>query len=140
MIIGAHSIIFSANPEADRVFLRSAVAWIRYGLAMIVVLSGCKYFSEVEEIFEGLTNPLVLQGLVLSIDTPPPEVDLASAGFVEGASATVFLADVAEASALAQAPVSEAEVLLTGPSIGSFTALEVTPGTYAATTLGSQGS
>jgi len=112
---------------------RSAVMWVRYALAMIVVLSGCTYLSRTTDLLDGLTNPLVLQGLVLSIDAPPPAVDLASAGFVEGASATVFLADVAEASALAQVPVRDAEVRLTGPSIGSVMGLEVAPGTYAAT-------
>ncbi|MFC1574943.1 hypothetical protein ACFL3Z_02570 [Gemmatimonadota bacterium] len=112
---------------------RSAVVWIRYGFAMIVMLSGCDLFDTGADVFGGLTNPLVLQGLVLSIDAPPAGVDLASAGLVEGASATVFLADAAEASALAQVPVREAEVRLTGPSIGSVTALEVAHGTYAAT-------
>ncbi|MFC1661134.1 hypothetical protein ACFL3S_06730 [Gemmatimonadota bacterium] len=93
---------------------RSAVVWVRYGLAMIVILSGCDLLSTGTDLLEGLTNPLVLQGLVLSIDAPPSAVDLASAGLVEGASATVFLADAAEASALAQVPVREAEVRLTG--------------------------
>lgn len=111
---------------------RRGVVWVRYGLAVLPALSGCTVLTA-DDLFEGLTNPLVVQGLVLSIDAPPSPVDLPSAGFVEGAAATVFLADAAEVSEVAQVPVQEADVRLIGSSIGTVVASEVAPGTYVAT-------
>ncbi len=86
------------------------------------LLIGCDIVDQVKDVADavnGLTNPLVAQGIVLSVQDPgDPTVQtaLSAAGTEIGTSATIFLADAASAADLANAPVLGATVVLDGTS------------------------
>lgn len=84
----------------------------------LVVLAGCDIFDKAKQVadaIEGLTNPLVLQGLVLSVQDPGDPTVVAvleAAGTEIGTGATVFLADAASASDLDNAPIAGGSVTI----------------------------
>jgi hypothetical protein len=98
----------------------------------VVVVSGCDLFDQGKDVFEGLTNPLVTQGIVLDVAEAPSGVDLSGSGFVAGTTATFFLADAADATQLAEAPVRGAQVTLSLPGVGDVVVPESAAGTHHA--------
>ncbi len=90
-------------------------------VAACLPLVGCAWFEdlfdtidEVSEAVEGLTNPTVVQALVLGVEEP--ESDLIDLDEIEdyeaGTAFTLFLADAADVSDLDNAPVEGAKVTL----------------------------
>ncbi len=101
-------------------------------LALLLPLMGCDYIDQGKDIFEGLTNPLVTQGMILGIEPPASEdVDLSGTDYSEGTTALVFLADAANANDLENAPVSGADVSLRGGSLGDESLADLGAGAYA---------
>lgn len=93
--------------------------------ALMLTLAACD-LENAQDTFEGLTNPLVMQGLVIAVEPPESEdVDLEGTGFEEGTTGTVFLADARSADDLESAPVSGANVTL-----GQAAFTEGTAGAY----------
>lgn len=88
-------------------------------------LPGCAFFQKVEDVFEGLTNPLVGLGMVLGVE-PAGGADLEGTAYEEGVFASVFLADAANVDQIEEAPVTGAEV-----SIQSVPALDTGTGLYS---------
>lgn len=84
----------------------------------LFALTGCDAFTKARDTLDGLLEPVVVQGIVLGIE--PPQGDgldelLANSRFEDaGTSATIFLADAANAAEIETAPISGATVQLTG--------------------------
>lgn len=101
-------------------------------LALLLPLVGCDYIEQGKDIFEGLTNPLVVQGMILGIEPPDSEdIDLSGSDYSEGTTALVFLADAANADELENAPVSGADVSLRGGNLGDEGLADMGAGAYA---------
>lgn len=97
-------------------------------LALPVALTGC---DQLINTYEGLTNPLVAQGLVLGIAAPDSElIDLSQTDYGEGTAVTVFLADAESADKLEEAPVEGADVSVRG-DFGDVPADETGGGAYS---------
>lgn len=81
---------------------------------LILLAAGCNIqdvLDDANETFEGLTNPLVVQGWYVGVEPPQDaDVDLSGSDFADGAALTVFLADAASVDEMDQAPVQGAEV------------------------------
>ena len=81
-------------------------------------IGGCDLFDEVKETYEGLTNPLVVQSVVVGVEVDgvdPAVVD--ELNFEAGVAGTVFLADAKSASDLDNAPISGAAVTINAVSL-----------------------
>ena len=106
-------------------------------LVVALGLNGCGIVSEGRDILAGLTNPLVVQTLVLGVELPDGTDDITfPEEFSAGSSGTAFLADAGNVADLENAPISGAEVLMQGEELdesgpGAYT---LAPGTlpYAA--------
>jgi hypothetical protein len=98
-------------------------------LAAGLALQGCGVFNEGRDILEGLTNPLVVQAIVLGADLPDDAqgVTLPSE-FSAGSTATAFLADAGNVADLDRAPISGATVRMQSETLG-----QAAPGTYTLT-------
>jgi hypothetical protein len=96
-----------------------------------MLVAGCDVFEKAKQVadaIEGLTNPLVLQAIVLSVEDPgdPTVADVLTASGTEiGTGATVFLADAASAGELADAPIPGGSV-----TVGGVTATDQGDGAY----------
>jgi hypothetical protein len=103
---------------------------------LLVQLSGCdliakgkEKINDVKEKIEGLTNPLVAEGVIMSF--VPPESDqfnFENTPYSEGTITTIGLADAKNAADLANAPVSGAAVTVRGNV--QVDASETSPGLY----------
>ncbi len=78
---------------------------------LLALLVGCSDFYAWQEVFEDLTNPLVVQSVYLGAGPWPEDLPAPDAALT-GSSARVLLADAASVDALDQAPVTDAEVVL----------------------------
>ncbi|NCG19761.1 MAG: hypothetical protein GWP91_12200 [Rhodobacterales bacterium] len=106
---------------------------------VLMTLGGCGIIQSAQEqvdgikdVIEGLTNPLVSQGLILGVQEPEDQsvADiLANSEFDSGTNVSIFLADASSASAAADAPVSDAVVTILGTD--TLNVLEESPGLYA---------
>ncbi len=95
-------------------------------LALALTLPGCAFFGKARDTFDGLVNPLVGLGLLLSVAPSEDEdVDLSNAPVQEGTTFTLMLVDAAHVNDLDQAPVTGAAVSLHGEA-----ASEIEDGTY----------
>jgi hypothetical protein len=96
--------------------------------ALLLPLVGC---DQITNTYEGLTNPLVAQGIVLGVEAPESEQipDLSAQGYGEGTGVTVFLADAESPDTIDQAPVEGAEVSIR-PVQGSTPVPETGGGVY----------
>ena len=75
-----------------------------------MALTGCAFLSDK---YEGITNSLVTQGLVMGVMAPESdEVDLSASGFDQGVVGNAFLADTTQVTDLANAPIEGATVTL----------------------------
>lgn len=100
-------------------------------ISLLIPMVGCEYLEKGQDIVEGLTNPLVVQGMVLGISPPDSEyVDLSQTDFQEGTAATLFLADASTAQQIEEAPVEGATISLEGEVIGSAALGELGAGAY----------
>ena len=101
--------------------------------SMVLALTGCGLFDKIKETtetLEGLTNPLVAQGLILGVEEPESEdISLEDAGYAPGTTVTVFLADATDAADMENAPIEGATVKVSGGSANA-TASEEQPGAY----------
>lgn len=95
-------------------------------------LSGCAEIDAFKEAVDGLTNPLVGQGIVLGVE--PPEqgsgIDLSQSDFSQGAWAELYLADAASVDDMDEAPVTGASASLSSASNGSLALAEAADGRY----------
>jgi len=78
--------------------------------------------GEIRDQIDGITSPLVAEGLVLGVAQPLDDrIDLSELGYDPGANATVFLADASDPSELDEALVSGATVTAsTGDSMAEL--------------------
>lgn len=91
-----------------------------------LLATGCDLIDQGREIFDGLTNPLVAQTIVLGVQLPDDAGDIEFPDeFADGVAASVFLADAADVADLENAPIGDAEVTLQGETVG-----ETQPGAY----------
>ncbi|MBN2799547.1 MAG: hypothetical protein JXX28_10405 [Deltaproteobacteria bacterium] len=103
-------------------------------MGLLLPLAGCEYFDQGKDIFEGLTNPLVVQGMILGVEPPESEyIDLSQTDFKEGTLAMIFLADASNVEEIDQAPVEGAQVSLMGDVMGDAALNELGAGAYALT-------
>jgi len=94
---------------------------------LLALLPGCEFFQKARDTFEGLTNPLVTLGFLISVEPADIEdVDLSEAPVQEGTALTVMLADAANVSDLDTVPVEGADVSCNGAD-----ATEIDMGVYA---------
>lgn len=119
------------------------------GGLVLFALAGCAILDAVEEtkesiedvknVVDGLTNPIVTQGIVLGVQEPddPALADIVSTTDLgKGTAVTVFLADAANAEEIESAPVSGAQVTVDGSDVVDATEQEagvysVDPGVLA---------
>ena len=81
------------------------------GLAL--TLTGCDLFEGVKETLDGLTNPLVVQSVVLGVEAAGVEQEILDEIDIEtGVGASVFLADAKDANDLENAPITGATVFM----------------------------
>ncbi len=96
-------------------------------IALLIPLVAC---DKIVDVYDGVTAPIVTQGLVLGIEPPPSEVDLTGSDFASGASATVFLASAEEAQNIENAPIDDGDVSLSGGNLASLQATNLGDGAY----------
>lgn len=101
-------------------------------LTLLPLLAGCEAIDSLKEDVEGLTNPLVVQGMYLGGGEPEAGVDLSGTDFDQAAQATVLLADAASVDDLQNAPVTGASVTLRSETGGSVALGDEGGGRYAA--------
>jgi hypothetical protein len=109
---------------------------IRPGRLLVagLALAGCDAFNEGRDILEGLTNPLVVQAIVLGVDLPDDAEGIElPAEFAAGSTATAFLADAGSVADLGNAPVIDATVRMQNETLGAIApgAYQLTPGALA---------
>ena len=103
---------------------------------LLANLSGCdliaqgkEKINDVKEKIEGLTNPLVADGVILSFVPPESElIDFSNTPYSAGTITTIGLADAKNAADLANAPISGAAVTVRGNV--QIDAEETSPGIY----------
>lgn len=96
-------------------------------IALLLPLVAC---DKIADVYDGVTAPIVAQGLVLGVEPPPSEIDLTGSDFASGASATVFLASAEEAQNIEDAPVADATVSLSGGNLATMEATNLGDGAY----------
>lgn len=85
---------------------------------LLSLLVGCSDFLALQEAFEDLTNPLVVQSVYLGAGDWPAGLDAGDNAYAGGSSARVLLANAESVDALDQAPISDATVVLSLASGG----------------------
>ncbi len=96
-------------------------------IALLLPLVAC---DKLANTYEGVTAPIVGQGLILGVEAPPSEIDLTGSDFANGASATLFLASAEEAQNIEDAPVTDATVSLSGGNLAALDATNLGDGAY----------
>jgi hypothetical protein len=94
-----------------------------------LIASGREKINDVKEKIEGLTNPLVSDGVILSFVPPESDIfDFSNTPYSEGTITTIGLADAKNAADLANAPVTGAAITIRGNV--QMDATETSPGIY----------
>lgn len=101
-------------------------------MVVLFALIGCDKLASAGEVVDGLGDTTVAQGLFLGAELPP-FVELPDDAEIYTALCKVFLAEVSDASELADAPVSGAQVRFTSPASGGLAFEEAGPGEYRLT-------
>lgn len=106
-------------------------------LPLPVLALGCEQVKDIKDTVDGLTNPMVVEGVLLGVE--PPDVgsglDLTNSDFARGTAVKAYLADAGDPTQLADAPVKGAmvhfvsdsnggQLLLQDQQDGSYTANE----------------
>jgi len=81
-------------------------------------IGGCDLFEEVKDTYDGLTDPLVVQSVIVGVEidaVDPAIVD--ELDFEAGVAGTVFLADAKSANDLDNAPIAGASVSINSASL-----------------------
>ena len=92
-------------------------------MLLSLMLLGCEELDEIKDVVDGVTNPLVVQGLILGVAEPEyEEIDLSDTDWADGALVKVFLADASNVDDMANAPVDGATVRL---KVGQGDAVEL---------------
>lgn len=101
---------------------------------VVLAQSGCEQIADLKDDVQGLTEPLVVEGLYLGVAPPDSDqVDLSGTDFAKTAAATVFLADATSIDQLEEAPVEGASVAVRSDAGGSVTLADDGGGKYSAT-------
>lgn len=79
---------------------------------LLALLFGCAEFALLQAAYDDFTNPLVAQAFYVGVDPLPAGLDLGDNPWMLGSTARVLLADASGLSDLAEAPVTDAEVML----------------------------
>lgn len=98
-------------------------------MVTLLVLVGCDRLDAAGEVVDGLGDTTVAQGILLGADLPP-FVELPDDADFYTAMSKVFLAEVTDASDMADSPVSGARVKYTSPATGGLSFSESGPGEY----------
>ena len=98
-----------------------------FWMAVLLPLAAC---DKLANTYDGVTAPIVVQGLVLGVEPPPSEVDLSGSDFASGASVTVFLASAEEAQNIEDAPVTDGAVSLSGGNLATIQGTNLGDGAY----------
>jgi hypothetical protein len=88
-------------------------------LASLAFVGGCQTLEEVKDDIEGLTEPIVVQAVLLGIATPDG-IDLSGTEYDNAAVLAVYLADASDPANLENAPVVGAAVSVRSESLGSL--------------------
>jgi hypothetical protein len=100
---------------------------------LFALLTGCSQIEDVKDAVNGLTNPLVFEGLVIGVAPPSDDrIDLTGTEFSSGAFAAMELADCADVADLANAPVTGAVVQFLSDETGGVTLHDDGGGSYTA--------
>ncbi|MCK6505190.1 hypothetical protein L6R53_17625 [Myxococcota bacterium] len=87
---------------------------------------GCEQVQDIKDTVDGLTNPMVVEGVLLGVE--PPDVgsglDLTNSDFARGTSVKAYLADAGDPTQLADAPVKGAMVHFVSDSNGGQVLLQ----------------
>lgn len=79
---------------------------------LLALLTGCTDFALLQSALDDFTNPLVAQAFYVGVDPLPAGLDLGENPWALGSTARVLLADASALSDLADAPVTDAEVVI----------------------------
>ena len=86
-------------------------------LGTVVLLATACDLEQAQDTLEGLTNPLVMEAIVIGVEPPEDErISLEGSGF-DSTLATVFLADARSVNDLENAPVTTATVKVNGTDL-----------------------
>lgn len=103
-------------------------------LSVLLLVAGCEQLQDVKDTLEGLTNPLVVEALVLGVAEPESEdIDLTDTPFEKGTVATVFLADATGLDDLEESTVAGAQVAVRSATMGTVDLVDEGAGLYAGT-------
>ncbi len=101
-------------------------------MVMTLLLLGCEELDQIKETVDGVTNPLVAQGLILGVAEPEyEEIDLSDSDWANGALVKIFLADASSVDDMANAPVEGATVRLKVGDAAGVELLSEGGGAYA---------
>lgn len=109
-------------------------------MLVLLALTGCDLLAsgqdqidDLQDTLDGLTNPLVVQGIVLGVAEPESsEIDLSKTDFSKGTVVTVFTADAASVNEIENAPVTGASISIKVGQQGAVDLEEVGGGAYKA--------
>jgi len=102
---------------------------------LVTLIGGCDLLNDIQEELDGLTNPLVGQGIMIGIDTPDdPTLQQAIAGtdWENGGAIEIFLADATSIDNMAESPVVGAIVKATIGDNAPVRLIEDSDGSYSA--------
>ena len=88
---------------------------------VVLTMLGCDAFQNAKNTIEGLTDPVVAQGLILGVDEPDsPQIQgfLEGTDFSTGTAVSIFLGDANNVANIADAPIIGAIVTIdSGPAV-----------------------
>lgn len=90
----------------------STLLSLSLSLGVALTGSGCEQVDDIKNTLDGLTNPMVVEGLLLGVEPPDvgSGVDLSESDFAQGTTVKAYLADAGDPTQLADAPVVGAKV------------------------------
>jgi hypothetical protein len=105
-----------------------------YTFALLAsLMSGCGQLEDVKETLEGLTEPLVVEAILIGAVEPESElIDLSETDFADGATVKVFVADATSLDELEAGAMDDLAVDLKSPSLGNLPLEAVGGGLYTA--------
>ena len=95
---------------------------------ILPLLAGCEQWNDVKDVIDDLTDPIVVEALLLgAVEPDSPYIDLSDTPFADGTALKVFLADATDLESLEAGALDGATVNVLAPSLGSM-ALEADGG------------